>query len=1432
EGSTLFMVLLAGFQALLGRWSGQEDVAVGSPIAGRHHLEIEGLIGFFVNTLVLRGDLSGEPSFREVLGRVREATLAAHLHQDVPFEKLVEELEPERSLSYTPLFQVMLIVQNEEEQPALGEELRPRGLAEGGTATSKFDLTLSLAESDGVLTGGLTFATDLFDGVTIDRMLRHLEHLLAAAVAEPERPSGPGRSVWELPLLGAAERSQLLVEWNDTGSQALAGTLLERLARRVERSPDAVAVVDRAGSLSFAALDRRGTGLAHRLRTLGAGPEERVGVAYPPSRQAAVAVLGVVKTGAAFVPLDPSHPEARLRGLIEDAGVRTVVTGPELAARLEAWGVRTVDAEPWARAASPGERGATPSPEAGTLAYVLYTSGSTGAPKGVMIEHRSLLRYLRSVDRDLFGDGLRRLPMITRPSFDAFLKQLLVPLLRGEPVWIPDPGLVERPAALLAALGARPGSGLNCVPSLWRALLEEVEEGRAAPPAGLRLLLGGEALDRDLVERSRAAFPGVRIWNLYGPTEATANATWCEVRGGPRGGRSGRVSIGRPIAGVRTYVVDRLLGPAPVGVAGELVIGGAGLARGYLGLPARTAERFVPDPFSGEPGARLYRSGDLARWLPGGELEFLGRVDHQVKVRGFRIELGEIEAVLGRLPGVREAAVVARSEEQPVRAKGAKGAAGAKTGLRLVAYVAGEDAPVDPKTVRERLRELLPDYMVPAVTVPLDALPKTPGGKVDRRALPAPDMETVTETFVAPRTPVEEVLAGIWSEVLGVDPVGTGDDFFALGGHSLLATRVTSRLRPAFGVELPVRVLFEAPTVARLAARVEEAIRAGSDLVAPPLRPIDRPGDRERGLPLSFAQQRLWFIDQLEPGSPVYNIPVSVRLEGPLEVAVLARSLDAVIRRHEALRTVFVAEGGEPRQVVLPPADLGLPVVDLGGLPEAGREREMERLGEEEAARPFDLERGPMLRASVVRLGSPGDRGPEDHAVLLTMHHIASDGWSMGILMRELRALYRAFGAATGSDAPSPLAELPVQYGDYAVWQRSWLRGEVLEREIGYWREQLAGLPPVLELPADRPRPAVQSSRGAFRPLSLSPEVSDGLRASARSERATLFMVLLAGFQALLGRISGQEDLAVGTPIAGRNHLEIEGLIGFFVNTLVLRGDLSGEPSFRELVGRVREASLAAHLHQDVPFEKLVEELEPERSLSYTPLFQVMFMVVEEERQAGLSDELRPRRSPGAGTTTAKFDLTLSLADRAGGLSGGVVYGTDLFDGVSVERMIHHFGRLLEGALAEPDRPLRELPLLAAAEWTQVVVEWNDTGAPGAGRTLLERFSRQVRSRPDRVALVCGRTWLSFAALDRRATRLARRLRARGVGAESRVALVLGRSVELIVGLLGVAKAGGCFVALDPAQPAIRLERALADAAPAVVLGQAEIAAMTGAPDG
>ncbi|HEU4884020.1 MAG TPA: amino acid adenylation domain-containing protein, partial [Longimicrobium sp.] len=877
----------------------------------------------------------------------------------------------------------------------------------------------------------------------------------------------------------------------------------------------------------------------------------------------------------------------------------------------------------------------------------------------------------------------------------------------------------------------------------------------------------------------------------YGSSEVAADVTCFDTRA--LGEDEGAVPIGRPIANTRIYVLDAALRPVPAGVPGEICAGGDGVARGYLDRPGLTAERFVPDPFAARPGARMYRTGDRGRFRPDGTLLYLGRTDFQVKIRGIRIELGEIEAALLEHEGVRECAVLAREDAGETR---------------LVAYIVGE---AETEALRAHVRRSLPEYMVLAAFVSLDSLPLTPNGKLDRKALPAPELAAGADRYVAPRTPAEEVLAGIWAEVLRIERVGVTESFFELGGHSLLATRVVSRVRELFGVELPLRVLFEGPTVAELAVRVEEMRRAGLP-VLPPVVPVERTG----ALPLSFAQERLWFIDRLEPGSSVYNIPVAWRLGGALDETALERALGEIVRRHEALRTVFTEADGQPVQVIVPFGGFSLAVEDLSTLSEADREAAVGRRAGEEAARPFDLAAGPLFRAVLLRLDA------EDHVLLLSMHHIVSDGWSIGVLFGEVSALYAAYREG----GESPLPELAVQYADYAMWQREHLRGELLDQQLSYWRERLAGAPELLELPTDRPRPPVRTHRGAAAPVELSPELLERLQALGRSEGSTLYMTLLGAFQVLLGKYAGSDDVVVGSPIAGRTRGEVEPLIGFFVNTLVLRTDLSGDPSFRETLRRVREATLGAYEHQEVPFEKLVAELQPERSMSRSPLFQVMF-TLRNAAGGGGGGALPGLQVSGVGAAmeTAKYDLSLTLAETPQGLRGELNYSTDLFERGTAERMLGHLARVLEQVAADADVRLSRLELLGDAERALVLEAWNRTDAAYPRRCIHELVEAQAARRPDAVAVVDEGETLTYGELDRRANRLAHRLIALGVRAEDRVALFLEAGIHGITGLLGIQKAGAAYVPLDVAAPDERTAFIVEESGARVVVTRAEHAA-------
>jgi amino acid adenylation domain-containing protein len=1403
SAASLFAVLCAAFGALLARYTGQEDLVVGTAVANRDRIEIERLIGFFVNMLALRLDCAGDPPFVELLARVREVLLGAQAHQDLPFEKLVEDLAPERALGRTPLVQVALALQNAPGRPLVLSGLRATPL-ESSTGTAKLDLTLGLHETaDGGLGGRVEYATDLFDRTTVCRLLQHLETLLAGAAA------APAAALSELPLLPAWERCQLLVELNDTARGYPRHRCLHELfAAQALRRPDVVAVTCDGRHLTYRELYRRSNQLARRLRRLGAGPEVPVAVGLERSLELVVGVVGVLASGAAYLPLAPSFPRARLALVLAETGAPVLITGerrlhalpPDLASRgVEVLCLDSAGQELAGESDARVEAGSSPD----NLAYVMYTSGSTGEPKGVGVTHRAVARLVFD-DTSACSDPEEVWLHLAPLAFDASTLEIWGPLTAGARLVLFAPPLPDLPE--VGATVERQGVTSML---LTTSLFHRLAEGDLTAFRGLRrLLVGGEALSAPHALRATRELADIALWNCYGPTEGTVIATCQQVRSGDQApGHGGSVSIGRPIANGRVHLRDRRGLAVPIGVPGELSIGGDGLARGYFGRPELTAERFVPDPGATgrqEPGARLYRTGDLARCLPGGTLEFLGRIDQQVKLRGFRIEPREIEAALEQHPAVREAAVVA--QQWP---------AGSRD-CRLVAYVVARPGrALATAELRGHLRARLPEYMVPAAFVSLPVLPLTTAGKLDRRALPEP--ETRREGgIVAPRTPLEEVLATIWCDLLGVTGLGVDDDFFDAGGHSLLATQVMSRLRAAVGIELGLQALFASPTVAGLARQVE-ALRGAAQRQPPPLVPAPR-GPR---LPLSFAQQRLWFLDQVQPGNPVYNLPLAVQVNGRLRPEALAAALAAVIARHECLRTTLVALDGQPEQRILPAAPAALPQIDLGRLPEPVRGAEAARLTSGEAIAGFALERGPLVRSRLLRLGAA------EHRVLVTMHHAVSDGWSLQVFMREVVACYRA--AAHG--VPASLPRLEVHYADYACWQRQWLSGEVLAAEIAYWRRQLAGLAPVLELPADRPRPPVRGIAGAQRKALLPPPLSRQVLELARRQTMTPFMVLLAAFAALLGRLTGQRDLALGVPIAGRNRFETEGLIGFFVNTLVLRTDLTGGPGFVRLLDRVRAATLEAYAHQDLPFERVVEELAPERGGSYAPLVQVSFAFQQAPPPLDAVSDLAFVPLP-VSTGTAKFDLTLSVihapqgAVDGEGLAAWWEYATDLFDGATIGRFTGYLTAGLEAAIRQPERDVWELPLLAAAERHQLLVEAS-SGAPLAlGRPLLELLAEQVQRTPEAVAVACGPACLTYAGLEQSAARLARRLVHHGVGPERLVAVLCRRGAGHVAGMLAIWKAGGAYLPLDPFQPPARLVQILAASGAAVVLATSQTWAM------
>ena len=1366
--ATLYMTLLAGFGLLLSRYSGQDDIVVGSPIANRQEAQLEDLIGFFVNTLVMRVRVKAGMSFRELLSQVRQTSLQAYQHQDIPFERLVEELSPQRSRNTTPIYQVIFTLRNVPSttpqmkglqiEPLTGRELRVR-----------FDLEVHAFEHDGKLELDWVYNRDLFERWRVEQMARHYVRVLEAVIEDADRAIG------QVELLGAEERKQILEDWNATGQKVPEATLPELFEKQVEETPDAVAVVYEQSSLTYAELNCRANQLAHALIKEGIGPEDVVALAVPRSVEMIISLLGVLKAGAAYLPLDPEYPAERLAFLLSDAEPSCVVTTNTVAdtfsekyPRIVLDDSKTVERLSRNLTSNIGYRDRKKPLQPHSPAYVIYTSGSTGRPKGVVVTHAGIPALANVMVERLGSTSGSRVLQFARLSFDASLWEVVMALTTGGTLILINEAM-RMGTALKDAIIAERVTHATLTPGVLSAIQDEHEVPLE------NVIVAGEACSREVILRwSR----GRRLLNAYGPTEATVCATMTAPLSA-----GGVPPIGRPIWNAHIYVLDGSLEPVPIGVGGELYIAGAGLARGYLKRPGLTGERFVADPY-GCSGTRMYRTGDLARWRPDGNLEFLGRVDQQVKIRGFRIELGEIEAVLREQAGVRDAVVIAREDEPGEK--------------RLLAYVVAEAGQsVDAVTLRQQLMLLLPDYMVPAAVMVLEELPLTPNGKLDRRALPTPEMGSSAQ-WRAPRTPQEEILCGLFAEVLGVERVGLDDDSFALGGHSLLATRLVSRIRAVLGVELPIRTLFDWPSVGQLSVRLCEVGAVRAALVRQ-----QRPGR----VPLSYAQQRLWFLDRLEGTSTEYNVPEALRLRGQLDRVALERTVNTIVERHESLRTRFVEVDGEPLQVIEPTLGIEVPLEDLSGIEEQQQRERVLAAMRREGEAAFDLARGPVLRIKLLKLGE------RDHVLLRTMHHIVSDGWSRGVFNREFKTLYEAYREGR----ENPLPPLGVQYADFALWQRSWLEGGELDKGLAYWKEQLAGIPERLELPADRPRPAVQTFDAEMCHAELSVEHLTALKRLSRESQATLYMTLLAGFGLLLSRYSGQDDIVVGSPIANRQEAQLEDLIGFFVNTLVMRVRVKAGMSFRELLSQVRQTSLQAYQHQDIPFERLVEELSPQRSLNTTPIYQVLFALQnapwEPQRLKGLEIE-----ELAGGELRVRFDLEVHAFEHDGRVSFSWVYNRDLFERWRVEQMARHYVRVLEAVIEDADRAIGQVELLGAEERKQILEDWNATGQKVPEATLPELFEKQVEETPDAVAVVYEQSSLTYAELNRRANQLAHLLIQRGIGPESIVAIALERSLEMAISLLAVVKSGAGYLPLDPNYPAERRAFMLRDAQPACMI--------------
>jgi amino acid adenylation domain-containing protein/non-ribosomal peptide synthase protein (TIGR01720 family) len=1129
---------------------------------------------------------------------------------------------------------------------------------------------------------------------------------------------------------------------------------------------DRVAVACGQQSVTYGELNARANRVARRLRQLGVGAESRVGLMVDRGPELLIGVLAVLKAGGAYVPLDPWYPAERLEYMMADVEPVAVLREGEI--------------QEWSAAGEDSDLGLALAP--GSLAYVIHTSGSTGKPKGVMVRRQSVANLLASM-MDITGICERdTLLAVTTAAFDIAALEWLLPLIAGATVRIASREIAADGRALAREL--EHASIVQATPATWRMLLD----AGWSPDPSLKILCGGESLPVTLAERLLA---GEYLWNVYGPTETTIWSSCARVHA--TDSRSATVHLGEPIANTSLYVLDAMGELALPGVPGELYIGGDGLARGYWRQPALTADRFIPDPFSNMPGSRLYCTGDLVRRRSDGTLDFLSRVDHQIKLRGFRVELAEIESALLKQPEIGAAAVILRNDHPG--------------DPRLAAYlVPAVGKSIDIPVLRTQLQRILPDFMVPSAFVELQRLPLTPNGKLDRRALPAPVPSGATATYEPFATPVEEILAGIWSQVLGVPAVGRNENFFEIGGHSLLATQVTSRVARILDCELPLRTLFQSPTIRALAEQVQASQARGGTPVIPR-------ADRSQALPLSYAQQRLWFLSQLEPESTAYHVVGALRLSGALEVEALRRCIAEIVRRHEVLRTTFPMRQGKPEQCIAEAGPVPVPVIDVSALGEASAMEAARQLVREHGwRRLYDLASGPLVRALLVRVGE------ENHLLMAGMHHIVADGWSMGVISQELTQLYRAY--VRGEE--SPLDELPIQYADFAAWQRGWLEAGALATQLDYWRRQLADLEP-LELPTDFPRAAVGNHRAGHVRWRWGREESEAVKSFCRTRGVTLFMTLLAGWQALLARYAGQTEVVVGTPIANRNRLEAEGLIGFFANTLVLRGQVDNRRGLCELVEQTRRMVLDAYTHQDVPFDRLVAELAPERDRSRSPLFQVMLALQNAPGSELDLGGVRLERMDADGEK-ARFELQLSVVESAGGeLQGELEYAADLFEPATAERTVWHWLELMKGAVSEPERGVGSVELMRAGERRQLLEAARGPEQEPALSGVHEWIERTAGEHRDRVAVVCGQQSVTYGELNARANRVARRLRQLGVGAESRVGLMVDRGPEMLIGVLAVLKAGGAYVPLDPWYPAERLEYMMTDAEPVVVLREGEI---------
>ncbi|MDQ1919132.1 non-ribosomal peptide synthetase [Massilia pseudoviolaceinigra] len=1380
--TTLFMVLTAAFNILLSRYSGQNDICIGTPIANRNQSEVENLIGFFVNTLVIRTRINETETFVEYLDRVKSVILDAYEHRELPVEKIIGQLKLERSASHGPLFQVLFTLQN---TPNASLELKDLsfGVEEQSVSTSKLDLSLTITESKHELNATLTYSTDLFNRDSIERMSKCLTHLLEQLVIKKSE------RLVSLDLLNVEDKI-ILAKFNETAYELQDESIVEKFYEKARIFPEKIAIIENDIEITYAELNVFSNKIAHYLNSLGADSTKRIMICMDRSALSIQTILAIIKSGAAYVPIDPYIPAARIKWFLQDIKPHLVITDSALNKELFSSDCQVVCLESdIATINACSSLNVNHVSEPNDLAYIMYTSGTSGEPKGVMINHIGLLnrfswqwRVHGYIEDDVF---IHKSPY----TFDTSVWEMLLPIINGAKIVVAEHDGHRDPVYLWKLVKEKNVTVIDFVPSILYEFIKYHKECNRSLPLK-HIILGGEQLSLSLVHDCLSSFTA-RIYNQYGPTETSIGVTAWICPQNPT-----QVSIGRPIDNVHIHLLDHNRNPVPIGVVGEIYIGGIAVGAGYFNQAELTQQKFISNPCSNNPGDVLYRSGDLGKYLPDGNIEFIGRVDEQVKIRGIRVELGEIEAKLASCHGVREVAVIARED-----------ISGEK---RLVAYViAQENVTLSVADLRDQLLSILPEYMVPSAFVKLLAFPLTPNGKLDRKALPAPDQSSVVScAYEAPQGEIEISLATIWQELLGLDRVGRRDNFFELGGHSLLVTQMVSRVRKTLNVELAIKDVFVDAQLSKVAQQVEKAHAS--------IVPAITLADRALNLPLSFAQQRLWFLDQLDHAAGfAYHMPASLRLSGNLNREALVATLNCIVERHESLRTTFTTVDGQPIQVI-GPIDQAFSLVEhnLQSLSEDDQKDQIELILEFEAKSPFDLEKGPLIRGRLVALS------PIEHILLVTQHHIISDGWSIGILIKEVSSIYTAYSQGQ----PHSLPALAIQYPDYAVWQREWLQGGVLQQQINYWKSHLAGAPQLLSLPTDRPRPSVQSYEGNRIPVSLSTELTQNLRNLSQRHGTTLFMALLAGWSALLSRMSGQNDVVIGTPIANRQRSESESLIGFFVNTLALRVQFDDDPSVAQLLAQVRTNTLEAYAHQDIPFEQVVDAIKPVRSLSHSAVFQAMLVL--QNTPVGGELSLPDLNLSGIATShrTTQFDVTLSLSEAGGFITGSLEYASDLFEQATMERLIGHLQVLLSGMAADETKRISQLPLLTPEQHKQLIVDFNDTAVDYPPNQLIHQlFEAQVANSPDAIAVVFEEQFLTYDALNKRANQVAHALIGLGIRPDDRVAICVERSLEMVVGLLGILKAGGAYVPLDPSYPQERLGHMLTDSEPRALLTHSQL---------